>query len=280
MYKRQVESKTPAVTRSLDEVHDEIRDRLIGIQASSYAEDAAYELFYDAEDLGSLADAAATSGLETKLTEPFALGEPISGIGQEFSLQQTLFKMDEGAIPDVVSVGDLYYVIQIERKEAPRVARFEETKDKAVNMVRQVKALALTEESARKFEQAVREGVPFEEAALSAGGVISPTGPFNRANERIGSVGRAPAVVEAAFAVGPGNVTQAIQYPSGYAAVWVEKLNPADPEMMESQRSVIKTQILSDKASRMALEWFHAAEKLARPTTDPKAEAWIREREG
>lgn len=275
-----VEEKKPGRTRPLEEVGEEIREHLIGIQASSAAEDAAYELFYEAEDTGSLEEAARSLGVETQVTEPFALGEEIPGIGSDFALTQLLFDLPEGAIPDVTELGGVYYVFQVERKEAPRMARFGEVRDKAMAMVRRERAMKMAGDAAQRFSEALLAGASFDEAAEGAGGTVSETGPFNRANGMVKGLGYAPKVVEAAFAVGPGKVTQPVEYPSGYAAVWVYRINPPDEEQVKSQERFITQSVLTQRASRLAREWFHAMERLAKPKANPKAMEWLREREG
>lgn len=131
-----VNAITPAVEKSLDEVHDTLRDEFIKEEAA----DQLYELvgkFEDARASGATLEEAAEAANLLLLTLPpvdrfgnDASGQPVTTLSNAPEILKTLFATDEAVESEILETanGD-YYALRTDAIEAPQTPKLEDILD-------------------------------------------------------------------------------------------------------------------------------------------------------
>lgn len=188
----------PAETPSLDEVREEMRERV----AADKAVDVLYELTADIEDAlggGATLEEAAQQFNVDLLTIPAVdrqgrdpQGAPVTSLPEEEVFLNVAFGLDEGRESLLEDIGQGYFIVRADKVTPPQPRPFEEVRDQVLALWQAQTRQTLAEKAARALADRIREGARLsalaEEAGLphgvtdafrrSAQGVATPAGPL------------------------------------------------------------------------------------------------------
>lgn len=239
-----VESHKEAATKPLDEVRAEIVGTLTTDKTRDLARAQAGADRQKVAGGESLADVAHAAGLSVQTPAPFAVTEPIDGLGRINEVADAAFATAAGQVGPVVSSGKGFVVFRETERAAPRVPALAEIRDRVVTAAKRERAVALAKAKATEAHTALAQSRDIEAVARTYNRPVEDTGPFSRRGPLVPKLGTAPELKKAAFALTPENPVAPGEYPVGDATViaTLEARQPADDAKFASEKdSLIKS---------------------------------------
>jgi peptidyl-prolyl cis-trans isomerase D len=250
--------KRPAGQRALAEVKDQIAEQLKFQQAQERATTLSNTLAARITSPADLDAAAKENGLTVKETGFFERSQPIPEFGPTSQVASEAFALKDGQVSGVVRTGNAFVFLTVSGKEAPRVPKFDEVKEKVRVDVVNDKAAAAARAKAAEVAAAVKAGTPLAAAAKTAGREVRTTELIAR-NSVIADIGVSPAVDDAAFALPVGATSGVIQTETGAAIVKVvEKPDVKDTELAAARDS-LRRDLVQTRRSRFFTAYMNKA---------------------
>ena len=241
--------KKPATTRTLAEVRPQIIDQLSYERAQAQATDMAQALAKDITKPADLDKVAKAKGLPLQESGFVARDEPVIGLGSSPEVAAHVFdmKQDEVAGPVRTSRGFAFFTLV--GKQDPSVPKLEDVKDRVHDEVVKVKARELSTQKAAEIAAKLK-GAPDFAGAAKAAGVEAKTTELLVHDSPLPDLGSAPAVMDAAFALPVGGVSDAIATDNGTAVVKVLEKQSAGPAEWAQAKASFNDQLLNDRRNR------------------------------
>ena len=220
-------------------------------QAEAFQEQAAAEGF---------AAALAASGTEVTPTNFLRESQAVPGISANTTwLVNWFFEQEPGAVSQVIEDDSGLWVAHLVAKRPEGVAPLDELKDRLEPLVR---ARKKAERAAAQLEAVRREvgaGATLAQAAQNAGVEFHSPEAFAR-TESVEGLGRANAVVGAAFRLEKGRLSEVIEVAEGsnrgaYLLKLLEK-TPVDEEQFAAQREQTVAQLQAQREQEAVQNWF------------------------
>ncbi len=195
----QVYKHEPGGQRPLEEVRDEIIEKLRAEKAEDFVFDQA------AADAAAIADGApfeevvGKRGLEIKTTPLFGQGSVVPGIGPAPTFVKTALSLEEGKTSDPIHIGKAYYLLQVLEHKPSYVPELSEVREAVEADFRRKRASDLAREQAEKLLERIRSGAALEEVAKEAGLEVGHTDYFDRRGSYVPGLGALAGLKEAAF---------------------------------------------------------------------------------
>ena len=220
-------------------------------QAEAFQEQAAAEGF---------AAALAASGTEATPTNFLRESQAVPGISANTTwLVNWFFEQEPGAVSQVVEDDAGLWVAHLVAKRPEGTAPLDELKDRLEPLVRAHKK---AERAAAQLEAVRREvgaGATLAQAAQNAGVEFHTPEAFAR-TESVEGLGRANAVIGAAFRLEKGRLSEVIEVAEGsnrgaYLLKLLEK-TPVDEEQFATQREQVVAQLRAQREQAAVQNWF------------------------
>lgn len=128
-----ITEKEPSYIRPLQEVKEMIKDTILFEKAGELAENKIKELEKEAKKEKSLKKAAEKMNFKVEFTEFLTKGEAIKDIDPSGAISQNLFKIKEKEISLPIYTYQGIGLVELEKIQPSRQAKFEEVKDKVKN---------------------------------------------------------------------------------------------------------------------------------------------------
>ena len=159
-----LEGKRPAQQQTLEQVKDEIRQRLIETRQETKLGQSIQDIEKQLNDKKTLSEVASSLNLETQETDYFTEGETIQGIG---SVDQLMVELD-GKLKDETGQlfrnpvqGHLFFkVVDIQE---PKPLSLEEVREQVEQEFRQSEAVKLAQSEANSLLNNLKEGTNWED---------------------------------------------------------------------------------------------------------------------
>lgn len=258
----QVERIEPAVTRTLDQVRDELRREV----AHDRAVDMAYERANRVEDAlaggGTLAEIAQRFGLRLVAASFDSAGRSPEGQAVELPLPEArrtellraVFAARQGDAPRMTEMGDAFVAIEIRNVTPPALRPFESVEAEVrAGFLAEARRRA-AEEKAAGLLAAIRGGRPMQDAAAEAGLAVQRIGPFGRAPAAAGQL--PPELLAPLFEARPQEPTMA-ETRTGFAVARVVEVvrfdAAADPLGLGRMRSEIEQAMQEELEQQFAV---------------------------
>jgi peptidyl-prolyl cis-trans isomerase D len=251
-----VEERKPAGTRPLSEVEPEIRSELATARADSGAARRAASL---ARKLLAGGDATALAvahgGLRT--SPPFALSDPMPGIGMVPGLSEEIARTKSGgwAIKPL-RTGRAYLVVRPLAPTPEHPAEFTDVKSRAIEDAKNAKREDLLEKKVAAIRSALASGARLDSLAAPYGGLKS-SGPVSRLAGFVPGLGSEPRVIEKAFGLSAGAASDTLKTAQGRVWVRLESRKSSDAKTFASAREALSEELLKRRLD----EWVEARKK-------------------
>jgi peptidyl-prolyl cis-trans isomerase D len=248
-------NKTPARTRTLEEVKPTLSAELAERRAAAEAERIARELASRAKGLGKTSDdelrKLQSEFITFNTTDWVAKGEPIPGIGSNPGTLDEAWKLKIGALsPNAVATSRGPAVLKAAEERAEGVPPFDELKSA---LTADWKADRLEKDALAALEPTAKEigsGKPLAEVAKTYEAQVKTTTEFSPGGS-IPELGYAPALAKAVFATPAGQAGKPVAAPGGYALFRVLTRTPFDQKQYDAQKSELAESLRSREADRL-----------------------------
>jgi peptidyl-prolyl cis-trans isomerase D len=250
--------KRAAGQRPFAEVKDQITDQVKWQQAQERA--AALTTALDAR-ITSPADldaAARENGLKVNESPFFQRTDPLPEFGPTSQVATEAFQLQDGAVSDAIRTGNSTVFIALAGKEAPRVPKFDEVKERVRADVVTEKATAAARAKAAEVAAAVKAGTPLAAAAKAAGKDVRTTDLIAR-NSVIADIGVSAAVDAVAFTLPAGATSDAISTENGAAVIKVVEKPAINDTELAAARDSLRRELVSTRQSRFFAAYMNKA---------------------
>ena len=250
--------KRAAGQRPLAEVQDQIAEQLKWQQAQERGTALATALEARIKSPSDLDAAARENGLTVKDSPFFQRTDQLPEFGPTSQVATEAFALPDGGVSKGIRTGNATTFIALAGKEAPRVPKFEEVKEKVRGDVVTEKAAALARTKAAEVAAAAKAGTPLAAAAKAVGREARTTELIAR-NSVVADVGVSPAVDEVAFSLPVGTTSGVIATDNGAAVVRVVERPAINDTELAAARESLRRELVSTRQSRFFTAYMNKA---------------------
>ena len=241
-----LEERKAAGLESFDEVRGEIRLQMARARGDSTANRSASALRRRLA-LGGDAKALAEPHGGIVSAPPIAANEPLPGIGLAPSLAQDLPAMKPGTWARAVyRAGDRYLVLRVREQVPTRPAEFDEVKPQAIEAMKNAKRHAAMDRKVAALRLGLAGGASLDSLAAPYGG-LRDSGFLGQVAGFVPAVGSEPRVLERAFAMKPGEVTDTLQVAAGVLWLRLEEKTSGDPDAFKAASAQLEAELAKKK---------------------------------
>jgi len=244
-----VTDKKPASTRTLDEVRPQIVDQLSFEKASARAADLAASLEKEIQSPADLDRVATANGLKVQESGHFTRDEPILGLGPSPQAAAAAFDLNQGQVSGAVRVSRGYAFFTVTDKQAPRLPKLEEVRERVREDVIKEKAKELARQKAEAVAASLKGAEDFVKASKAAG-VEAKTTELVPRESPLPDIGASAEVDKVAFTLPVGAVSDPIPTDNGIAIVKVLERSKPAPADLASGRDALRTEMLNERRGR------------------------------
>ncbi|MBP1634501.1 MAG: ppiD [Acidobacteria bacterium] len=244
-----VTDKKPASTRTLDEVRPQIVDQLSFEKASARAADLAASLEKEIQSPADLDRVATANGLKVQESGHFTRDEPILGLGPSPQAAAAAFDLNQGQVSGAVRVSRGYAFFTVTDKQAPRLPKLEEVRERVREDVIKEKAKELARQKAEAVAASLKGAEDFVKASKAAG-VEAKTTELVPRESPLPDIGASAEVDKVAFTLPVGAVSDPIATDNGIAIVKVLERSKPAPADLASGRDALRTEMLNERRGR------------------------------
>jgi len=241
--------KKPATTRPLAEVRQQLSDQLAYQRAQAQAADLAQSLEKQIKSPSDLDKVAKAQGLAVQESGFFARDEPILGLGPAPEAASKAFDMKPNEVAGPLRASRGFVFETMTAKQDPYVPKIEEVKERVRDEVVKQKARDASRQKAADIAAKLKSASDFEKAAKAAG-VEAKTTDLIARDSPIPDLGNAPAVLDAAFKLPQGGVSDPIATDNGTAVVKALEKKEVTPEEWTSSKDKFREELLTDRRNR------------------------------
>jgi peptidyl-prolyl cis-trans isomerase D len=241
--------KIPGAVKPIDEVRAQLTEQLAMERAESQAANLADSLSKQVSRPADLDNAAKTLGLTVQDSGFFSQEEPILGLGMAPEVNGRVFGLQPDQVTGVLPTSRGFVVGAVVARQEPYVPKLEEVKEKVRQVVVREKAREMARQRATELAAKVKGAADFERAAKAAGAEPQTTELITR-DSPIPNLGVASAVIDAAFALPAGGVSEAIATDTGAAVIKVVEKQEVTAIEITSNKDQFREELLSDRRNR------------------------------
>lgn len=245
----QVEKREPAHQQTFDEVKPQLLEQAKKVQVNQIlqrASDQAQTML--AKDPNNPDKVAAALGMQVVHADGVEPGKPIPEVGANPDFDQAVAALKVGQVTPAVQVATNKIVVaELTAITPPKPQPFDEVKDKVKDAMIAFRLPAKVRDVATQLQNKAKADGDLDKAAKDLGFKPETTQSFLRTDTVMG-FGSAN-YIQAAFADKDGAIIGPIVMPDSTVVVKVLEHVPADMTQFAAQRSTIRDQIKSQKAS-------------------------------
>ena len=239
------------------------RHILLRYQPSRTTEDSLRsraEVFQEQATAEGFAATLSASSTEATTTNFLRKSQAVPGVSANTTwLVNWFFEQEPGAVSQVIEDDSGLWVAQLVAKRPEGTAPLDELKDRLESLVRARKKAAHAAARLEAVRREVGAGATLAQAAQNAGVEFHTPEAFAR-TESVEGLGRANAVIGAAFRLEKGRLSEVIEVAEGsnrgaYLLKLLEK-TPVDEEQFAAQREQVVTQLQAQREQEAVQNWF------------------------
>ena len=239
------------------------RHILLRYQPSRTTEDSLRsraEVFQEQAAAEGFAAALAASGTEATPTNFLRKSQAVPGISANTTwLVNWFFEQEPGAVSQVLEDDLGLWVVHLVAKRPEGTVPLDELRDQLEPLVRTRKKAVRAAARLEAVRREVEAGTTLAQAAQNAGVELQTPEAFAR-TESVEGLGRANAVIGAAFRLEEGQLSEVIEVTEGgkrgaYLLKLLEK-TPVDEEQFAAQREQVVAQLQAQREQEAVQNWF------------------------
>ncbi|MDR1988609.1 MAG: peptidyl-prolyl cis-trans isomerase [Acidobacteriaceae bacterium] len=243
-----VTDKKGGITTPLAAVKDQLTEQLQDERAARQATDMAAALEADIKKPADLDRVAKARGLTVEETGFFAPNEPLLGLGSAPEVTSRAFQMNVGDMSGALRTGRGYVFMTVTGKQDPYIPKLDEVKDQVRDTVIRQRAREMSAQKAAEAVAKLKSAADFEKAAKAAVLEVQTTD-FLTHDSPIPDLGQAPAVIDAAFSLPQGAVSDPITTDNGTAIIKVLEKQQASPADIAAAKETLRDELLNERRS-------------------------------
>jgi peptidyl-prolyl cis-trans isomerase D len=252
--------KKPGTTRKLDEVRQEIVDRLSSERAQNQAATLAETLEARIKRPADLDMIGKEQGFAVQETGFFAKDEPILGVGSAGEMTARAFSMNQGDVSAALRTGRGFAFETLLEKKDAYVPKIDEVKDRVRDEVVRQRARDMAKEKATALAAKLKTATDFEKAA-KAGGVEARTTELLTRESPRPDLGATPEVLDAAFKLPQGAVSDPISTETGTAIVKVLEKQERTTSDLTADKDSFRDELLTERRNRYFTSYMAQAKQ-------------------
>jgi peptidyl-prolyl cis-trans isomerase D len=239
--------RKPEHVMPLEDVRDRLRLEIAQSRADSLAKDAAEGLRGRLARTGAVDSVLAMKYGGMKTSAPFPLDETLPGIGYMNGLAGDVTARSIGHwLPKVYKSGTGYVVIRPVNHVPPQPATFEEVKSQVLDDWRLGRRQEVLDAKVGKVRAGLAAGASLDSLAGPLGG-LKKVGPIFHGATFVPQIGAVPRMVEKAFKMDLGAVSDTIQTANGVAWMRVDERGARQGVSFEKEREQIRNELLAQR---------------------------------
>jgi len=244
-----VTDKKAGTRRTLADMRQQLTDQLAYERAQLQAGELAANLEKQISKPADLDKVAKAQGLVVQESGFFAKDEPVMGIGPSPEAAARAFEMKIGDVSPALRAARGFVFITPVAKQDPSVPKLDEVKDRVRDEVVKNKARDLAKQRAAEVAAKLRGASDFDKAAKAAG--IDPkTTELIARDAPIPDLGNAPGVLDAAFKMSVGAISDPIPTDNGAAIVKLLERQETSPADFALGKDKFRDEVLTDRRNR------------------------------
>lgn len=253
-----VEKVNEGSTRSFEEAHNGIRNKLINEEARAIAREQA-EQVYDVTFVGEdLVRNAQDRKLTVHETDFFGRATgPAKGVREPAPFANAAFQVNEMEISEIQEYSDGYYILQPIEKREPQIPEFESVAEQVqVDLIKQRQQEKARQEADQLLE-ALKAGKTMAEEAERLQLTVESSGFFKR-NAAIPKLGYNPELAKASFGLSANKrlPEQVFEVRDNYYVIqFASRKEPTDEEF-EKEKDQVRSQLLQQKQFKTMETWL------------------------
>jgi peptidyl-prolyl cis-trans isomerase D len=255
--------KKEGTTRALNDVRQQLTDQIAFERAQTQASDIAQNLQTQITKAADLDTAAAARGLKVEESGYFSRDEPVLSLGASPEVAARAFDLAPGAVAGPIGTSRGFVFEALVDKKDSYVPKIDEVKDKVRDAVVSQKAQEFAKKKASELAAKVKSAPDFEKA-VKAGGFTPESTELITRDSPIPGLGQAPAVIEAAFSLPQGGVSDPITTDTGVAIVKVVEKQQVSPEELTNNKDRFREELLGDRKNRFFSAYMAKAKQKMR----------------
>lgn len=256
-----VTERQAPLTRPLDSVRDEIRNRLAQQKAVELMEAAvqqASEYLRSTNNLEGFDQQYEL--LTTKETPFFGLRDTIPELGGSQELRSLAFELPIGRVSSPIRQGQDYVFFEVLEERPAHIPALGEIKEQVKRDLLEESAMARARAQAEEVARQLKEARDPASVAKAAGLALQTAESFFRGTQ-LPEAGRSPAVQEAAFSLGEGVFSAPLPSPDGYVILRVNERTGYDPADFATQKKSFTEQVLAQKRQQFWAAYLQALQE-------------------
>jgi peptidyl-prolyl cis-trans isomerase D len=238
-----------STTKPLPEVRQQINDQMAFERAQAQAADLAQKLESQIKKPADLDTVAKANALAVQETGFFARDEPILGVGAAPEMTARAFEMNKGEVSGAIRTGRGYVFETLTDKQDPHDAKLEEVKERVRDEVTRQRAREMAKQKASALAAKVKNAPDFEKAAKAAGFEAKTTELITR-DAPVPDLGVASDVLDAAFKLPEGGVSDPITTDTGIAVIKVLQKQEVTAADFAANKDKFRDDLLTDRRNR------------------------------
>jgi peptidyl-prolyl cis-trans isomerase D len=252
--------KKPGATRTLDEVRQQLTDQLASERAQAQATTLAETLETQIKKPADLDTVGRAQGLAVQETGFFSRDEPILGVGSAPEMTTRAFSLNPGEVSGVLRTGRGFVFETLLDKKDAYIPKLEEVKDRVHDEVIKQGALEIAKQKAAALAVKLKTAPDFEKAAKAAGVEVKTTDLLAR-DSPVPDLGAATEVLDAAFKMPEGGVSDPIATDTGAAIIKVVEKHESTPQDVTANKESFREDMLSDLRNRFFSAYMQKAKQ-------------------
>lgn len=215
----------------------------------------AQDVHLDAIENG-LESAAETHNVTIQKTSPFIENYPIPGIGFVPSISRFAFNSKKGALSQILSDQDNYYICRLAERIPEGVKPYDEVKQQVIHALKVERAKDKAERLADAYRLKLVSGkLSHAQAAEAYGYSVQQLGPFTAA-EPVGNIGPYSPFAYAALSVVEGETPPTVLSGNSYYVLTLTERSEFDLEAFKAQADAIHSRLLQQRIDAYIAYWY------------------------
>ena len=254
----QVEDKSAESVQPLEQVADQIRERLSFQKAKDKAYEEAvamYNISFSGKDL--IENSKNREDISVQTTDFFTRQKGPESVADASKFAQTAFKLPLMEVSDVTEIGEAFYLIQTIEKQEAKIPEFEAVQKQVRADLKQEKQKEAAEQAAAAFLETVNAEASLTEAGQKASVEVRTTDFFTR-GQPIPDIGRDPALNKAAFDLSPSDPLpeSPVDGKKGYYVIAFAGQELPEAKAFEENKEQMVQRLLRQKKRQFMNSWL------------------------